>query len=86
MTSTGVGNLSVRLQVGDDDAVVACAAVVVSSRLERLSVTDAVEYLYYTADDIGVDTVSFARLITEACEHRGWTRGGPSRAVHDSHR
>lgn len=76
----------VRSRALDDDAFVACAAVVVSSRLECLSVIDAVEYLYYTADDIGVDTVEFARFITGSRQRRDWARGRPSRAQEDGHR
>ena len=86
VTSTGLRDPLVRSRALDDDAFVACAAVVVSSRLECLSVIDAVEYLYYTADDIGVDTVEFARFITGSRQRRDWARGRPSRAQEDGHR
>lgn len=53
-----------------DDALFAHAALVVSSRVEDLSVADAVEYLYSTAHGMGVNSGELARLIVEASETR----------------
>lgn len=53
-----------------DDAYVAHAALVVTSRHRHQSVGRAVDYLYEIADAIGVDCVELADLIVKASERR----------------
>jgi hypothetical protein len=56
-----------------DEANVAHAALVVTSRRHYQSVSGAADYLYRVADAIGVDGVDLADLVIKASERRAST-------------
>jgi len=73
MTHTRTESLWHHVDAQSDDANVAHAALVVTSRRHYQAVSGAADYLYRVADAIGVDCVDLADLIVKASERRAST-------------